>query len=164
MPCTQCKMSNSILACSRYSHRIIGPQMALQRQKEKYHHKGEHNPNTDTGNETLNNLTYAKRERRCKMTTSQGPQAAPDQQVKRRSRGPCPPDATTQSSDIVNTVKRHFLKYMEDAGFLITASNNAQGRVHVHITSERATVIVKAGAIANSKPGQTSHPRSLRRA
>ena len=46
--------------------------------------------------------------------------------------------------------------------FLITASNNAQGRVHVHITSDRATVIVKAGGVANSKPERTSHPKVLK--
>ena len=51
---------------------------------------------------------------------------------------------------------------MEDAGFLITASNTTQGRVHVHITSDRATVIVKADGIAKSQPGRTNHPKVLK--
>ena len=56
-------------------------------------------------------------------------------------------------------IKRHFLKYMEDADFLITANNDVQGRVHTQVISEKATMVAKTGGEADSKPKQAAHPK-----
>ena len=46
---------------------------------------------------------------------------------------------------------------------LISANNNAQGRLYVHIISSRTTMTPKAGGQADDEPNQADHSNVLRR-